>query len=75
MSVSDDLQQAVTDLGVVQTALTQVASDLNAQPASSPSDSVVSAVVAALEAQGYTVTPPENVTPAPEAAVGSEASA
>lgn len=69
MSVTDDLKQVATDLNTAQAAVEQVVNDLETPAPSSAADSVLAAAVSALEAAGYTVTPPTPAEPTVEASV------
>lgn len=75
MSVADDLNQASSDLGTVKTVLDQAVTDLNVPATESVGDTFLAASVTALEAAGYTVTPPaapESETPAEDSTESSE---
>jgi len=64
MSVQDDLTQVAEDLTTAQTAVSQAVTDLSVPATESTGDTVLAAIVSALEAAGYTVTAPETETPA-----------
>ena len=64
MALADDLATAATDLATVKAVLDTAVADLAATtPVATPADGVLSSVVSALEAAGYTVTPPATVIP------------
>lgn len=63
MSTQDDLQTLQTSLTDASNAATALETDLNSDTPD-PNDTIVSSLVSALEAAGYTVTAPEAEIPA-----------
>ena len=68
MSVADDLTVIQNDLTALTAGVAQAVTDLNVPTVESVGDTFLAASVTALEAAGYTVTPPA----APETETSSE---